>query len=272
MKSALSEIYSEGEARSIVKIVFEDEFGIYSTESSKMLSDQDNLRMNQIQQRLLKNEPIQYILEQADFYGLKFKVNQSVLIPRQETEELVYWIMETLKSEKREKTKLLDIGTGSGCIPISLKANLSKLEVWGLDISANAIEVAESNAERNKVFVQFFESDILNRDMWEGFPFFDLIVSNPPYIPYVEKVLMPVNVLKHEPALALFVENENPLIFYETIAEFASKKLNSAGWLFFECNEYNAVRVFEMLKTRSFEAVQLKKDINGKNRMIRAKK
>lgn len=214
---------------------------------------------------LQAGQPIQYILEEAHFYGLIFSVNPSVLIPRPETEELVDWIMTTVNQPIHS---LLDVGTGSGCIAIALKSNLIATDVFALDISAGAIAVAMKNAVHNKVQVHFMQENVLE---YEGDLRFDLIVSNPPYVKEDEREGMRANVLDHEPHSALFVENKNPLIFYKAIADLALKNLNDQGYLFFEINEYLGQECMDMLVDKGFKDIVLKKDMQGKDRMIRCR-
>lgn len=263
----LETIHSEREARSIARIVFEDAFKLFDYQSDKTFAKEELLL--EIQQRLLNNEPVQYILGQADFYGLKFKVTPDVLIPRPETEELVYWISEEIS---QPNLSFLDIGTGSGCIPITLKKKIPKALISGVDVSEKALEIAQSNAILNKVEIDFKQIDILDKKATAKLPLFDVIISNPPYIPYSEMELMPTQVLEHEPNLALFVENEKPLIFYETIGLLGLEKLNENGQLFFECNEFNAKEVVLFLRKIGYQQVDLQEDMEGKERMVRAKK
>jgi len=213
--------------------------------------------------------PIQYILGEAYFYGLTFKVNEHVLIPRPETEELVDWIINESKSNKFQtpNPKLLDIGTGSGCIPVTLKRYLPNIEVTTLDVSSDAIAVAKENARLIHTEINFIEANILT---YQTDVEFNIIVSNPPYIRFLEKKDMHKNVLAHEPHLALFVSDEDPLIFYKAIADFALKKLNKNGLLFFEINEYLGLETIEMLKTKGFTDIELRKDMQGKDRMVKA--
>ncbi len=267
---AVERRYGLREALSMARIVFEDAFGITNFERKDELSRTQSKRLEEIIRRLTDdNEPVQYILEQADFYGLKFKVSPSVLIPRPETEELVYWILEQAKLEGYNKVlKVLDIGTGSGCIPVTLAYKNSALEVHATDISTEALVIAKQNASLNKVNVQYFENDILEQEHWDDFEYYDYIISNPPYIPYEEEHLMPLNVKAYEPHQALFVPNESPLIFYETIARFARQQLNDKGRIFFETNEFNAEKVAQMLERNNFRNVELKQDLSGKDRMV----
>lgn len=265
--STLTPLYGEGEATSIARIVFEDAFQI-KRPADESFSITDFEKLQAIQQRLLNHEPVQYILGEADFYGLKFKVNKNVLIPRPETEELVYWIIETARQDGRSLS-ILDIGTGSGCIPITLKTELPTCRIFACDISAKALEMAQKNAVLNDVEVDFFQLDILDKRGWGNIENFDIIVSNPPYIPYSERALMPENVLKFEPDLALFVEEDEPLIFYKTITEFFLEKSHKSGQLFFEMNEYNAKEVARLLTDNNLKSVQINQDLQGKDRMIR---
>jgi release factor glutamine methyltransferase len=214
--------------------------------------------------QLKERKPIQYILKEAHFYGLTFHVNPAVLIPRAETEELVDWILQVVKPGLQEGA-LLDIGTGSGCIAIALKKHLEEWDVFAMDISAPALAVARRNAEENKVQVKFIEADVL---AYAGEQKFKVIVSNPPYIKEEEKEAMQANVLENEPHSALFVSNQDPLIFYKAIADIASKNLDDDGYLFFEINEYLGEETVAMLKGKGFTNIVLRKDMQGKDRMI----
>lgn len=269
----LATLYDSGEARSIARIVFEDALRVHDLQSKAPLFNIQEEELNEIKVRLLQKEPVQYILGQADFYGLKFKVNQNVLIPRQETEELVYWVLETIQKEiKKSDLKLLDIGTGTGCIPITLKKKVPQLNIDALDLSQDALEIAALNANIHKTSITFLKYDILNQLEWQILSQYNIIVSNPPYIPQRERTLLPAYVVDFEPAIALFVNDENPLLFYDAIADFAASHLVTDGYLFFECNEFNAPEVVQLLENKGFKQVLLQKDINGKDRMIRAKK
>lgn len=214
-------------------------------------------------------KPIQYILGETEFYGLHFKVNSSVLIPRPETEELVDWILKN-NSNNSEKLRLLDIGTGSGCIPISLAKNLKNCEVSAIDISIEALEVAKGNAEKNSVKVIFIETDILKAENLAET--YDIIVSNPPYVRELEKQEMQKNVLEFEPHLALFVEDEDALLFYLKITQLASKSLSEGGQLYFEINQYLGQRMVDLLNEYKFRDIELRKDIYGNDRMIFGRK
>jgi len=261
--------HSDGEAHSIARIVFEDAFNVYNFKKETELSETQLTRYQEIKNRLANAEPVQYILGEADFYGLKFNVNPSVLIPRPETEELVAWVKETIQENPKLQT-VLDIGTGSGCIPITLKKEMPQLSISALDVSKEALKTALENAEKNATHIDFLQVDILEERNWNTLKKFDVIISNPPYIPLKEKKLMPAQVLENEPHLALFTTDEDPLIFYKQIGLFAHKYLNSNGYLFFECNEFNAEKVWWELFGIGFIPVDIKKDMQGKDRMIRA--
>lgn len=214
-------------------------------------------------------EPIQYIVGETEFYDLPFKVNDSVLIPRPETEGLVDWIINTYQTSNYKQLHILDIGTGSGCIAISLAKNLPNSKVFGLDVSKEALDIAKQNAKLNNLEVKFIKADILNCDFEFDDIEFDVIVSNPPYVRELEKEKMSANVLKYEPHLALFVENEDSLLFYKKISQFANKILSSKGQLFFEINEYLGKEMFNLLKDEEFVDIELKADIFEKDRMIK---
>ena len=267
----LQTIQSEGEAIGIARIVFEDAFKLYDFTSERDFSLENKKWLEEILIRLLQNEPVQYILGEADFYGYKFIVNEHVLIPRQDTEELVFYVRNTVRSfVKKEAITLLDIGTGSGCIPITLKKIFPKMEIHALDVSEDALAIARNNAKNLETEIVFYHKSILEKEEWEGLPNFDIIVSNPPYIPHREAHHMPENVKQFEPHLALFIDDENPLIFYEMIADFAKQRLNKDGYLFFETNEFNAKEVLTMLRNKTFTSVVLEQDMEGKDRLIRA--
>ena len=218
--------------------------------------------------RLLTYEPIQYIFGTTAFFGLEFKVDSNVLIPRPETEELVAWILK--QTDSSQSLKILDIGTGSGCIAISLAKHLPNAEIYALDVSPKALEIAELNAQQNAVKLNMIQANVLE---WKPTDLsFDLIVSNPPYVRESEKERMAPNVLEHEPHLALFVENDNPLVFYRAIVELGKQTLKKQGQLYFEINEYLGKETQALFSSDTFEDVQLKSDIFGKHRMICAQK
>jgi release factor glutamine methyltransferase len=272
-RTDLKEIYPDSEIQAITELVFEHFLKYSKTElvikSEHLLDETYIAKIEQVLARLKKHEPIQYMIGQTDFYNCKFKVNSSVLIPRQETEELVDWIISEHKNIS--KLKILDIGTGSGCIAISLAFNILKSNVFAYDISESALEVARQNAEINNVKIIFSQINILDLSQNKENQQFDIIVSNPPYVLFREKDKMHKNVLDFEPGLALFVNDNDPLLFYKAIIHFAKKNLKSGGKLYFEINESFGNEVTEKYHKSGFTEVVLKKDINGKNRMISGK-
>ena len=219
--------------------------------------------------RLKQHQPIQQILGKTIFYGLEFRVDENVLIPRPETEELVDWILKDCRAQQAEGPAILDIGTGSGCIAVALAKNLPKARVSAMDISGAALKVAEENAKRHNVSVDFIEKDIM--EIGEEYEYkLDIIVSNPPYIRSLEKSDIKNNVLLHEPHLALFVEDESPLVFYEKIADLAKNGLRKGGVLYFEINQYLGKEMIEMAESKGFKDICLKKDLSGNDRMLKA--
>ncbi|NHM03991.1 peptide chain release factor N(5)-glutamine methyltransferase [Flavobacterium celericrescens] len=233
------------------------------------LSDEEVQKWNAILVDLQQEKPIQYITGEAWFYGLKFEVNVNTLIPRPETEELVEFILKETSSFQLPASNLniLDIGTGTGCIPISLKANLPQANVSAIDVSEKVLEVAKRNAESNKVEINFIQANILEvEDLNQHF---DIIVSNPPYVRNLEKEEIKKNVLDYEPHLALFVEDTDALLFYRKIAQLALKNLSPNGLLFFEINQYLGKETVELLQNLGFKNIELKKDMYGNDRMIR---
>lgn len=269
----LKEIYLETEIKAISEMVFEH-FLNYTKSDLLMKSDQllDNGMISYIEHvltRLQKHEPIQYILGYAHFYNCLFNVNSNVLIPRQETEELVDWIIS--ESKNVQNLKILDIGTGSGCIAISLSLNITDAEVHAIDLSIDALEIAMKNAEKNNAKVSFHQVDILNPSIKEENRQFDIIVSNPPYVLNSEKEKMQKNVLDFEPEIALFVNDNDPLLFYKAIINYSKSNLKSGGTIYFEINENLGENVSELFKKYGFEQITIKKDINDKYRMVSGK-
>jgi len=273
--SELSNLYPETEIQSFFTILVE--FKLHLSRIQLALEhnfelDNDDLDFLQNALLKLKNQiPVQYIVGETAFYGLLFKVDKNVLIPRPETEELVEWILQNLPAvrqvQKNESIKILDIGTGSGCIAISLAKNLPNATVSAIDISVEALNVAKNNAEFNQVTVEFVQADILTLEKLSTN--FDIIVSNPPYVREMEKMQMQQNVLSNEPHIALFVNDENPLLFYDKIAELAKKHLTENGILYFEINQYLGTETVDLLKSKGFKNVELKKDIYGVDRMVK---
>ncbi len=270
-KIELESMYGGDEAEVLFSLAAEHVLGLSPTRL-KMVKDTlisfiDLQKLLNILNDLKTGKPIQHILGAAHFYGGIFEVNNHVLIPRPETEELVDWIIQDYKLSQIHHANLLDVGTGSGCIPISLKKHLPDFEVFSIDVSAEALEVAHRNAQTLQVEVELIKADILT---YQTDLKFDVIVSNPPYIRELEKLEMHENVLMHEPHLALFVSNDNPLVFYEAIADLGIRNLKPDGSLYFEINEYLSTETVDMLRVKGFNSIILKKDMQGKERMIRA--
>lgn len=262
--------YDKNEAEAIARIVFEDLFSISSinliSDAEKSFSENDCEKLENIIKRLQNHEPMQYVTCKSIFCGNEFLINKSVLIPRPETEELVQWIIESTKNIQQ---KILDIGTGSGCIAVSLKKKIPKANIFATDISNSALEVARENSLRLKAEVEFAQSNILQLQN----PFnkkFDVIVSNPPYIAREEAHAMDKNVLQFEPHTALFVEGNDALLFYRKIIAFSLLHLNTNGKLFFEVNQLHAHAVKNLLIENNFSEVEIRKDINGNDRIVSA--
>lgn len=267
---ALKGIYPEGESLSIARLLFEDfqiDAGPLGNPETE-LPEKTQIKIRKAVKRLLNNEPIQYILGYSWFYDRKFIVGRDNLIPRQETELLVDRI---LKNEKNKPDlKILDIGTGSGCIAVSLGLELPESKVWASDISEKALETARLNIQENKADIQLIHDDILHPNPVKYPEFLDVIVSNPPYVRNLEKKQMNKNVLDWEPDLALFVKDKDPLIFYKKIAEFAGRKLLRKGRLYFEINEAFGKETAELLDESGFKNIEIHKDFNEKDRIISA--
>ncbi|WP_181899426.1 peptide chain release factor N(5)-glutamine methyltransferase [Flagellimonas nanhaiensis] len=220
--------------------------------------------------QLKLEKPIQYILGKTYFMDFELAVNEDVLIPRPETEELVQWVLEDFQVEHGQDLKVLDVGTGSGCIAIALASNLSNAKVHTLDVSKSALKVAQQNAKDNKVEVDFVEGNILEPSTIKFEPKFDIIVSNPPYVRELEKEEINTNVKDFEPELALFVPDEDPLKFYRAIVDFAKGNLKKGGKLYFEINQYLSKEMNALLEAHNFSEIELRKDIFGNYRMVKA--
>lgn len=274
LSQVLEEVYPETEISSFFFMILEDYLKIsktkYLTEPDLRIEESKVQKLNNVISRLKKEEPIQYIIGKTEFYGLEFNVTKDVLIPRPETEELIEWILE--KSANLERNiKILDIGTGSGCIPITLKSNIVNADVHAIEVSEVALTIARKNAEENNTSIYFHKADILkienlnfiNQDIK-----FDIIVSNPPYVRDLEKKEIQNNVLQNEPHLALFVPDNNPLVFYDKITDLAKIHLKKDGLLFFEINQYLGQETFNLVKEKSFTNIILKKDLFKNDRMI----
>lgn len=276
-KNSLSEIYPTTEIDSFFFLLMEEYLDLQRIDTvlkPDFKIDEENLSiLKKALVRLQNEEPIQYIIGKTEFYGLPFLVDEHTLIPRPETEELVEWVLGEVGSlelgDGSEKSlSILDIGTGTGCIPISLAKNLSDAKVSAIDISVDALKIAKKNAALNKVEVDFFEVDILlAKKLHQNF---DIIISNPPYVRELEKVEIQNNVLQNEPHVALFVSDENPFIFYDKIADLAKNNLTKNGLLFFEINQYLGKETCDLLEDKGFKNIHLKKDLFGNDRMIKA--
>ena len=272
LKENISAIYPTDEISGIVRIILEDIFDISYTESivypEKEILPNPELSFEMILKRLKTGEPVQYVCGITEFCGLKFKVDKNVLIPRPETEELVGII---LSENLKYSPQILDIGTGSGCIAVSLKNKLPYSDVFAMDISCEALNIANENSKLNNAEIQFIEFDILNQTD-SIMPELDIIVSNPPYVRLSEKKEMRENVLNFEPEIALFVKDDNSLIFYEKICDFAKINLKTGGKLYFEINEKLSQETIKLIENMGFEDVKLYKDIFDKFRFIGATK
>ncbi len=273
MIQELCAIYPENESRQMVNWLI---LSVTGWDSAKIAMEPEIIVLDPIVDRLkvglnelLAHKPVQYVTGQAFFYNLELDVNPSVLIPRPETEELVKWICDDHKAS--EGIHVLDIGTGSGCIILALGRRLNKPELTAIDISIAALETARGNARKFRLNVDFKRLDILTATEPIGAQAFDVIVSNPPYVRNSERELMKPNVLDYEPELALFVTDEDPLVFYRAIARFVEKNLAPGGKLYLEINENLGKEAVELFKESGFEDVTLKKDFQGKDRMIRCR-
>ena len=276
----LARVYGEGEAKAIARMVYEVRYGL---SFSDLLMGRDasvsQTDVEQIAERLMRQEPVQYVLGQADFCGRTLVVNSHVLIPRPETEELCRWIVSACADVRTgigDDFQVLDVGTGSGCIAITLAAEIPMAKVSAWDVSGEALSVARENARRAKVDVSFHHVDVLNmpsaRPDESVTPEYDLIVSNPPYVLDKERASMAPNVLEHEPHTALFVPDDDPLLFYRVIAAYGQEVLKKDGWLYFEINPLYGNVLREMLGAMSYHDIMMKTDQYGKQRMMRAQR
>lgn len=269
----LKSLYEWEEIQGFYSLLLNEKLGISRVEavlqSENIIDTSTEIECRDLLKRLENQEPIQYILNRTHFCDLHFVLNANVLIPRPETEELVYWMVSHLEINLQKKLQILDIGTGSGCIAISLAKLFPKAEISAMDMSRDALQTAQENAKINQVHIHFIEADILKMNSLETS--FDIIVSNPPYVLNTEKSKMRDNVLNFEPHQALFVPDTNPLIFYEKIADLAINSLHQNGLLFFEINEAYGNEVRDLLVKKGFVDVELKKDLFGKNRMIKGR-
>lgn len=270
--ATVSEMYDEREAASICSLVMEHLTGM--PKSVRVLHKIDALTAKQAellqiyQHELRKYRPVQYVLGEAWFGSLPFYVNEHVLIPRPETEELVEWLIADSVARKSGET-ILDIGTGSGCIPVYIKKKRNDFRILAMDISESALEIAKKNSLVHGTVIEFLLCDFLNPLQWESVPPIDLIISNPPYIPENQKQFMDKHVKDFEPGMALFVPDHDPLIFYKNIGVFANQKLNAGGAVFLEIHHDHAREIMNWYELNGFK-LELKKDYSGNNRMIKA--
>jgi len=271
-KSSLSSLYEESEASAIAHILLEHISGWSKIE--RLANKQQLLLPNQFQilnesiDRLVKGEPLQYVLGEQYFMGLRFSVNESVLIPRPETEELVQWVIDD--NQSRQTFSILDVGTGSGCIPIALKNKMKAATVSAIDLSMDALTVAKKNAIVNHAQIYFLQLNFLDELNWTKLGNYDIVVSNPPYIPSSEKSSLHKNVRDYEPALALFVEDLDPLIFYRNIAKFGLEHLNPEGVIYCEIHQDFGLQTVQVFKEMGYSEVILKNDLYGNPRMVKA--
>ena len=273
-KSQLKSIYDDREANNITDWVFENVTGLKKWQrrnNQNTLSDTQKNQLDKYLKELLQSKPVQYVLNEVWFYKRKYYVNEDVLIPRPETEELVEWIIQDLKATQKRKLHIIDIGTGSGCIPVTLKLELSNAMVDAIDIGDKALLVAKKNAYQLKASINFFQTNFLKNIEWPLLGKYDIIVSNPPYIPISEKKILSKNVADFEPELALFVKDNEPFILYQQMADFAQQHLNPDGKIYVEVQEAYANNVKKIFETAGFTTI-IKKDMYGKERMVRAEK
>lgn len=275
LRTDLIDIYGVNEAAAIAKMVIEQLSGMTYTQmlvSKEVSIDKEKaLILEEVYQKLVNGIPIQYALGYADFYGLSFKVNEAVLIPRPETEELVVWIIKDYEGEKDKQINLLDIGTGSGCIPITIKKHITESKITSCDISKEALDVAQKNADSHNTSINFIQLDFLNNNDWNTLGCYDVIVSNPPYIPESDRAEMHENVKDYEPNIALFVPTEDPQIFYRQIAIFGQTHLNNDGCIYCELHKDHGVETEILFKELGYKT-ELRKDMHGNDRMLKAKK
>ena len=287
IKQRLEDVYDENESSTLARMVLEYCTGLSRTEIT--LNGHQEISLTQREtiknyiERLRLHEPIQYIANKAFFYGLELYVNEAVLIPRPETEELVDWIVKdmqathndvfqkaTTDADATNSLKILDVGTGSGCIALALKKAIPKAEVWGCDVSEEALNVARRNGSLLDIRVDFQGINFLDEAGQKSLPTVDVIVSNPPYIPLQDKASMQPNVVRYEPHSALFVADDDPLIFYKTIARFAKKRLYQNGAIYMEVHEDFGRDVVRLFEEEGYQNIELRKDIQGKERMVKA--
>ena len=262
------EVYEIREAEQITKYFFEDVYQLFGFSDTKDFPADEIEPLKEYAKRIMAGEPVQYITGIANFYGINFKVNKNALIPRPETEELVNWVLEDLKG-KNLQYDLIDIGTGSGCIPITLKKKMPSLRVFGVETSLDALNVARINAKRFDIEFPVYMFDFLDEGYWENLSTYDIIVSNPPYVANSERDKMNHHVLDYEPNLALFTPDDNYLIFYEKVAEFGKSHLKDGGTIYMEMNEFKVPEIKEVFEVAGYKHIDVRMDLQGKERMIR---
>jgi release factor glutamine methyltransferase len=276
-KAKLESVYEKRESENIADWIFENVTGLRKWERRSNENDLDENQFSRIRkylEELLQSKPVQYVLNEAWFYKRKFFVNEHVLIPRPETEELVEWICKDVRNKNFESTEeipIIDIGTGSGCIPVSLKLELKNTTITAIDVSEIALNVARKNATELKAKISIKQLDFLDEDRWDSLGIYNIIVSNPPYIPIAEKQILAKNVTEFEPGIALFVSDNDPYIFYKKIANFAQSHLSKKGKIYVEVHEEYAKNVKEIFERAGFIST-IKKDFFGKERMVGASK
>lgn len=265
----LQHLYDADEIKSMLTIVAYEVLRLSRVDlvlkDNESLSEAQIVQLNNVLSQLQQEIPIQYIFEKAYFYGYEFKVSPATLIPRRETEELVEWVLSEMNRQPEKKWRVLDIGTGTGCIPISIKKEFPLAEIFAMDISTGALKIAKENAEKLNASVIFIEQNILSTTQLDSY---DIIISNPPYVRNLEKAEIKKNVLDYEPHLALFVEDNDPLIFYRKITQLAQKSLTENGLLFFEINQYLGEEMQQMV-SEYFKIIELRKDLQGNDRMMK---
>lgn len=267
----LRDIYDPREASLIADMIVEHVTGHSRSQrllhGGDLLSDGQVAAFRRCSDELLRWRPVQYVIGEAWFAGMRLHVDERVLIPRPETEELLEWC---LSSSPRTPIRILDVGTGSGCIALALAKALPQAEVWAADRSRDALDVAAANARENGIALRLLEIDVLDSKAWEDLPLFDTIISNPPYVLQADRASMRDNVLQYEPHTALFVEGADPLRFYDAISGLALQRLVSGGRIFFEIHEEKGTEVQRLLDDRGFRDIMLRKDVSGRDRMVRA--
>ena len=276
LAAKLCDIYEPREAANIADMIIEHVTGQRKidriTFKGFSINPEQQKLLAKFTDELIAHKPIQYVIGEAWFMGMKLRVNENVLIPRPETEELVDWIIKDIQLEEPKSLSLLDIGTGSGCIPISVKKNVPEISASAVDISEEALQLASINAIEQHVLVDFIHLDVLNEKEWVQLSKYDIIVSNPPYIKKSESILMNKNVLGYEPHIALFVPDEDAVLFYKSIAKFGLHHLKENGTVYVEINEASGDLVVQLFRENGYQEIELKKDMQGKDRMVKSRK